>query len=47
MSRGVQKWSEAAIARLEREVTALKGRAGTPPEDEVLALIDGGGRTRA
>lgn len=35
------------VARLEREVTALKGRAGTPPEDDVLALIDGGGRKRA
>ena len=27
------------VQRLEREVTELRGRSGTPPEDEVLALL--------
>lgn len=27
------------VARLEREVSDLKGRTGTPPEDDVLALL--------
>ena len=35
------------VARLEREVTALKGRTGAPPEDEVLALLEDGTRKRA
>ena len=35
------------VARLDREVSALKGKVGAPPEDEVLALVDGGARKRA
>lgn len=35
------------VARLEREVSSLKGQAGTAPRDEVLALLEAGDRKRA
>lgn len=42
--RGDARLKSREVARLERELAVLKDATSTPPRDEVLALLDGGGR---
>ena len=42
--RAEAKGKTKQVARLERELAVLKDATSTPPQDEVLALLDSGGR---
>jgi len=42
--RGDARAKTREVARLERELAVLKDATGTPPRDEVLALLDGSAR---
>jgi len=38
--RGKASTSSREVARLERELARMRDQTGTPPQDEVLALLD-------
>ncbi|WP_225028529.1 LapA family protein [Xinfangfangia pollutisoli] len=42
--RGAHRVKTREVARLERELAVLKDSSSTPPQDEVLALIEPAGR---